>query len=64
MKNKLLLIIIFCFILIGFLFFQNTKFFKSNEIIEPDIEELESAYQWAFENKITSQSTIENANLN
>ena len=59
-----MLIIIFCCILIGFLFFQNTKFFKSNEIIEPDIEELESAYQWAFENKITSQSTIENANLN
>jgi hypothetical protein len=47
---------------ISFLFNKNFTDKKVNSLTE--FEELEMAYQWAYDSQITSQSSIEKANLN
>ena len=64
MRSKTIVIILLCCSLIGIVFFVNKDFFLKKEVPFDDVKELEMAYQWAYESEITSQPTIEQANLN
>ena len=64
MRNKMVVVIgILCLVLVG-IFFTNKDIFHVEKPGMTEEEELELAYQWAYDNKITSQATIEMANLN
>lgn len=64
MRSKTIVIIFLCCILLGVAFFVNKDLFLKKEVPFDDVKELEMAYQWAYEAEITSQPTIEDANLN
>jgi len=64
MRSKTIVIIFLCCILLGVAFFVNKDLFLKKEVPFDDVKELEMAYQWAYQAEITSQPTIEQANLN
>jgi diketogulonate reductase-like aldo/keto reductase len=65
MRNKIISILILGVILFWVILLRNNKGdFQKQENVLSEEEELELAYQWSYDNNITSQSTIERANLN
>ena len=64
MRNSIVIIIFLWCIFLGLSFFINRDDFEKKENSLDEVVELEKAYQWAYDSEITSQSPIENANLN
>lgn len=64
MRNKIIGIISLLFLIFAVAFFANKDIFWVKESQLTEEEELEMAYQWAYDNEITSQPSIEKANLN
>ena len=64
MRNKIIGIISLLCLIFAVAFFINKDTFWVKESQLTEEEELEMAYQWSYENQITSQPTIEAANLN
>lgn len=64
MGNKIIGVIGFLCLIFAVIFFTNKDIFCNKDSGLSEEEELELAYQWAYENEITSQPTIEMANLN
>ena len=62
--SKTIVIIFLCCILLCVAFFVNKDLFLKKEVPFDEVKELEMAYQWAYQAEITSQPTIEQANLN
>ena len=64
MRDKISWLIFLWCVLLGISFLFNKNFTDKKDTALTEIEELEMAYQWAYDSKITSQPSIEQANLN